>query len=133
MEFWLIQGTEKLRLPVPPPNYSIKRALNNSSVVVEGLGEISFIGAPKLAEIPPIESFFPSRIYSFCQYKTFPTPKECIALVEKWMASGKPIRYIVTGAINAECTLESFEYGERDGTGDVYFSLELKEYRAIIL
>ena len=133
MEFWLIQGNEKLQLPVPPPKYAIKRSQNNSTIVVEGLGEVSFIGKPKLAEIPIIESFFPNHIYPFSQYSGFPTPKECTDLIEKWMTSGKPIRYLVTGSINTECTIESFEYGERDGTGDVYFSLELKEYRTIIL
>ena len=133
MEFWLIQGSEKLQLPVPPPNYAIKRALNNSTVVVEGIGEVSFIGKQKLAEIPTIASFFPNQAYSFCQYSTFPTPKECTDLIEKWMASGKSIRYLVTGAINTECTIEDFEYGEQDGTGDVYFSLNLKEYRTITL
>lgn len=133
MEFWLTQGSESLRLPVPPPNYAIKKAINNSVIVVEGLGEVSFIGKPKLAEIPTIESFFPKRIYSFCQYKTFPNPKECIDLIEKWMLSGKPIRYLVTGALNIECSIEDFTYGQRDGTGDVYFSLSLKEYRTIAL
>lgn len=133
MEFWLIQGDEKLQLPVPPPAYSIKRSLNNSTVIVEGLGEVSFIGKAKLSEIPTIESIFPNQIYNFCQYSTFPTPKECTDLIEKWMSSGKPIRYLVTGAINTECTIEDFEYGERDGTGDVYFSLNLKEYKTITL
>jgi hypothetical protein len=133
MEYWLIQGNEKLQLPVPPPNYAFKRALNNSTIVVEGLGEISFIGKPKLAEIPPIESFFPNRNYSFCQYSTFPTPKDCIDLIEKWMLSGKSIRYIVTGVINTECSIEDFEYGERDGTGDVYFTINLKEHRIVVI
>lgn len=133
MEFWFKQGSESLQLPVPPPNYAIKKSLNNSTIVVEGLGEVSFIGKARLAEIPTIQSFFPKRVYSFCQYKTFPTPKECIDLIEKWMLSGKPIRYLVTGAINTECSIESFEYGVRDGTGDVYFSLELKEYKVIAL
>ena len=131
MEFWLMQDSEKLQLPVPPANYAIKRSLNNSTIVVEGLGEVSFIGKPKLAEIPTIESFFPAQAYSWCQYSAFPTPKECTDLIEKWIASGKPIRYLVTGAINTECSIEDFEYGERDGSGDVYFSLTLKEYRTI--
>ena len=134
MEFWLMQGTDKLQLPVPPANYAIKRALNNGVVVVEGLGEVSFIGKPKLAEIPTIDSFFPAQAYSFCQYSTFPTPKECTDLIEKWIASGLPIRYLVTGtSINTQCTIEDFQYGEQDGTGDVYFSLSLKEYRVITL
>jgi len=133
MEFWLIQNNEKLQLPVPPPDYSIKKSLNNSVIVVEGIGEVSFIGKPKLAEIPIIQTFFPNQVYGFCQYSTFPTTKEFIDLIEKWIASGNPIRYIVTNVINIECTIESFEYGEQDGTGDIYFSLELKEYKRIIL
>ena len=133
MEFWLIQNSEKLQLPVPPANYSIKKALDNSIWVVEGIGEVSSIGKSKLAEIPIIETFFPNQIYGFCQYSTFPTPEECTDLIEKWMASGNPIRYLVTDSINIECTIESFEYGEQDASGDVYFSLELKEYKRIVL
>lgn len=127
-----MQGSETLQLPVPPPNYSIKKALDNTSIIVEGIGEVSFIGKPKLAEIPAISSFFPSRYYSFCQYSTFPTPKECIDLIEKWMLSGNPIRYLITGtSLNTLCSIEDFEYGEQDGTGDVYFTLTLKEYKVI--
>lgn len=127
-----MQDSESLQLPVPPPSYAIKRALNNSVVVVEGIGEVSFIGKPKLAEIPPIDSFFPAKAYSFCQYTDFPTPKECTDLIEKWMLSGKPIRYLVTGtSLNTLCTIEDFQYGERDGTGDVNFSLTLKEYKIV--
>lgn len=134
MEFWLMQDSESLQLPVPPPSYSIKRALNNSVVVVEGIGEVSFIGKPKLAEIPTIEAFFPAQVYSFCQYTTFPSPKECTDLIEKWILSGNPIRYLVTGtSINTLCTIEDFQYGEQDGTGDVYFSLNLKEYKAVTI
>jgi len=134
MEFWLTQGSDSLHLPVPPDSYALKRALNNSSVVVEGIGEVSFIGKPKLAEIPPIISFFPVRYYSFCQYSTFPTPKSCTDLIEKWMNTGKPIRFFITGtSINLECTIEDFEHGEQDGTGDVYFTLTLKEYKTITL
>jgi len=134
MEFWLSQGTDSLQLPVPPSNYTIKRALNNGTVVVEGLGEVSFIGKPKLAEIPPIESFFPAQQYSWCQYSPIQTSKQCTDLIEKWIANRKSIRYLITDtSINIECTIESFEYGERDGTGDVYFSLSLKEYKTITL
>jgi nucleoid-associated protein YgaU len=100
--------------------------------MVEGFGEISFIGKPKLAEIAPIESFFPKQQYSFCQYTGFPAPQECVNLIEKWRLSGNPIRYIITDTlINILCTIESFEFKEQDGTGDIYFTLELKEYRLV--
>lgn len=133
MEFWLSQGMEKLQLPVPPQEYSVDRSANNETFEVEGFGEISFIGKTSLATAS-IESFFPNKAYSFCQYSNFPSPKECVALIEKWMHSGEPIRYMVTGtSINMECTIEKFEYSEKDGTRDIFFTLELKEYRRIAL
>jgi nucleoid-associated protein YgaU len=132
MEYWLIQDSDKLRLPVPPADYGIKTANNNSTFTVEGMGEVSFIGKPKLAEIEAISSFFPSQNYSFCQYTGFPTPSDCVTLIEKWRLSGKPIIYIITGTlVNILCSIESFEWKEQDGTGDIYFTLELKEYRVI--
>lgn len=132
MEFWLIQDSERLRLPIPPPNYKIKTANNNSSFLVEGLGEVSFIGKTKLAEITPITTFFPKQAYDFCQYPNFPQPWDCVNMIEKWRLSGKAIRYIITNTfINILCSIESFEFGEDNGTGDISFTLELKEYRMI--
>lgn len=134
MEFWLSQGTEKLRLPVPPPEYTVGRTLNNSAFMVENIGEVSFIGKSNLVTLPAIETFFPNHNYSFCQYSTFPKPNVCVTLINKWMNSGKPIRYVVTGtSINLECTIEGFEYKERDGTGNIYFALYLREHKRIIL
>lgn len=58
--------------------------------------------------------------------------EECINLLIKWKDSGRPIRVIVKGTtINYEMAIESLTYSEEDGTGDVYFSLELKEYKFI--
>ncbi len=131
-EFWLIQDNEAIRLPVPPSKYSIKSSLNNATFTVEGLGEVSFIGKPKLGEITPIESFFPNQKYDFVQYQGFRKPQDYVDLLQKWRLSGEPIRYIITGTnVNILCSIESFEYKEEDGTGDIYFTLELKEYRLI--
>lgn len=30
-----------------------------------------------------------------------------------------------------ECTIESFSWGEQDATGDIYYTLSLKEYKRI--
>jgi len=133
MEFWLKKSdNEKLQLPVPPSKYSITESVNSSTVNVLGLGEISFIGSAKLFAIPAIESFFPNQNYSFCQYTGFPSPQECVDLLSKWMSEGSVIRYIVTGTkLNIQCTIDSFQYGEEDGSGNITFTLQLKEYRKI--
>ncbi len=79
-----------------------------------------------------IQSFFPNQDYPFCLYTDYPKPYECIKLLLKWKESGRPIRVIVTETpINYAMAIESLSYSEVDGTGDVYFTLELKEYKFI--
>lgn len=129
MEFLLKQNEESLWLPVPPADFSIPREISTDTFDVEGFGEISFIGKRKLQTIS-INSFFPSEAYYFCQYTDFPEPYACVNLISNWQDSGIPIRLIISETgINMECSIERFEYGEKDGTGDVDFQLDLKEYR----
>lgn len=41
-----------------------------------------------------------------------------------------PVHVTVTGTnINMQATIETFNYSEQDGTGDVYYTIELKQYR----
>lgn len=131
MQFWLRQDNEFFWLPVPPEDFSIDKGLNNSTVVVEELGELSLIGSPKLSSIT-ISSIFPMQCYYFCQYKNIKAPYDCVKLIEKWIHSKRPIGLLITGTnINMTCTIESFTYGEKDGTRDVYFTIQLKEYKKL--
>lgn len=131
MEFWLNKDKEKFQLPVPPSNFDVTSAMNNTTITVENIGEINMLGRPKLKPIT-ISSFFPNQYYSFCQYSDFPQPYQCVDLIEKWKNSLKPVQLIITDTkVNMLCSIESFKYGEKDGTRDVYFTLELKEYKAL--
>ena len=47
----------------------------------------------------------------------------------KKMKKNGVIRFIVTPYINEEATIESFEWGEQDATGDVYYTIQIKKYR----
>ena len=131
MEFWLSfnNGAEKLQLPVPPNEFEVQTGLKNTVVNVNDSGDINLIGKRELDAIS-LSSFFPAQEYPFCQYRSFPPPYDCVQKFKSWMRSQKPIRLIITGTdINHAMAIESFKYGEKDGSGDVYFNLELKEYR----
>ncbi|MBC8579132.1 LysM peptidoglycan-binding domain-containing protein [Zhenhengia yiwuensis] len=133
MDYYLSfnNNEDRLQLPVIPSSFEITLPNQNTTVNINSIGEINLIGKAGLASIS-ISSFFPNQEYSFCLYKGFPKPSEFIKYILKWKESGKPIRLIVTGTpINYAMAIESFTYGEQDGTGDVYFTLELKEYRFI--
>lgn len=130
MEFWLSwqNNKERLRLPILPPSFQVEVDNLNTTININELGNIKLIGKSGLKKIA-IESFFPAQEYHFCEYMGFPLPYSCLGMIEGWRKSGKPIRLIVTDTpINLAMAIENFVYGEHDGSGDVYYTLELEEY-----
>ncbi|WP_332850046.1 phage baseplate protein, partial [Clostridioides difficile] len=106
-----------------------KAAVNSSSILK--IGEIATFGGVALKSIS-ISSFFPNKDYTFCDYTGFPSPYDCVNKIEKWMKEGFILRFTITETnINMEVIIEGFSYEERDGTRDVYFTLDLKEYKRI--
>ena len=133
MDYYLSfnNNKERIRLPVIPSYFEVTIPHQNTTVNINELGEINLIGKTGLVSMT-IESFFPNQQYSFCLYRDFQKPYEYIKQLLKWKDSGKPIRVIVTGTpINYAMAIESLIYSEVDGTGDVYFTLEVREYKFI--
>jgi len=130
LEIWLRQGRTKFRFAVLPSEYEVTDESGNTQVVINSLGEINLLGKRKLKKIS-FSSFFPKEKYSFCEYTTFAAPMECVKLIERMKNSGV-MRLIMTGTpVNMECTIENFTWGENDGTKDINFTLDFKEYRRI--
>ncbi|WP_054955052.1 LysM peptidoglycan-binding domain-containing protein [Paenibacillus dakarensis] len=134
-EFWLKfnNSAEEIWLPVNPESISVVSAHGYEDIEVSDIGEYTVIGSGRQKEFS-ISSFFP-RDYnaSYCEYPDIEDPWEYVKTIERWQRSGKPIRYIVTNTpINIAVTIRNFEYEERGGEpGDIYFTLDLKEYTFI--
>lgn len=130
MEIWLKQNSEEFRFAILPSEYEVTSESNNTPVIINSLGEINLIGKRKLKNIS-FSSLFPKQIYNMCQYTTFPEPQESVDIIER-MKDGGVVQLIMTGTpVNMECTIENFTWGENDGTKDINFSVELKEYRRV--
>ena len=118
MEIWLKQGKTNFRFAVLPSEYELTSESNNTQVIVNSLGEINLLGKRKLKNIS-FSSFFPKQKYSFCEYTTFPTPKESVKLIEKMKNNGV-LRLTMTGApVNMDCTIENFTWGENDNLSKI--------------
>ena len=116
-----------------PSSYKIGTSQQNTSENVHRKGEVNLLGERNLETIE-ISSFFPAKEYNFCQYKGFNTnPYTYINKIKKWARNKITPTFIMTGNVNFNKTvsIESFEYGEGDGTGDVTFTLNMKEYRTV--
>ncbi len=129
MEMWLKQGSRKLRFPVLPSGYTVSGGQTNTTVNINAIGEINLLGKKKLRNIS-FSSFFPYRTESYCEFSSIKSPKEYVDQLEKMKQKG-PMKLYISRSISLKVTIENLEYEERDGTGDIYFTLELKEYRKI--
>lgn len=131
MEFWLQKDNDsKLQLPVKPSEFNVNVANRNTVVNVLQIGDINLLGKTGLREIT-LSSFFPAKDYNFSNNSNRKKPKTYIKTLESWRKSGEPIRVIITGVLNMQCSIESFTYGEMDATGDIYYTIALKEYKKI--
>ena len=131
MEIYLGTDDDKIRFPVVPPSIGVNRSNNIDTQSVIKLGEVPIFNGTSLKTIE-LTSFFPNQEYNFCDYAGFMKPYEFSEKIQKWMYEGKPLRIIVTDSpTNMQCLIQQFDTVEQDGTRDLYFTLNLLEYRPI--
>lgn len=130
MNFW-IKHTEKDKfvLPVTPSSYDIDVAQKNTVVNVISKGEVNLLGKTGLKSVK-LSSFFPAQDYNFSNADR-KDPDYYVDKLESWRKSNTLIRFIISGVINIQCSIESFSWGQKDGTKDIYYDLTLKEYREV--
>lgn len=114
-------------IPVDPETFDVSVSNGNTTVNVINLGELNMIGKTGLKAIT-IASFFPAQAYDFNNIGASTDPYSYVTRVEQWRTSGKLCHVDVSGALSMDCLIQTFTYGERDGTGDVYYKIDLKEY-----
>lgn len=125
----LSDGVERFIFPVTPADISCSDGQNNKVVNIVHTGEVVVFGMLKARTIS-FSSFFPnpSRDYPFVVGDN-KTPTECRDLLKKWKENRKPVRLVIPSLeINLAVSIDTFDTKKRDNTGDVYFSIEFKEY-----
>ena len=131
MEIYLGTDTDKIRFPVVPSAIGVSRSNNIDTQSVLKLGEVPIFNGTSLKTIE-LTSFFPNQEYSFCDYTGFMKPYEFSDKIQKWLYQGTPVRIIITDSpTNMQCLIQQFDTVEQDGTRDLYFTLNLIEYRPI--
>ncbi len=126
MEVWL-KGSKRIRIPVLPPSYQVTSAQNDQTVTVIGLGEVILKGKRGLREIS-FSSFFPKHYDAdYCEFTNIKSPRSYVDIIEKMKRAGT-VKLIITGTpINFRCRIQTFDWGEDDGTGNISYTLTFKE------
>lgn len=132
MQVWL-KGSSPLRFPVLPSEYKVSGSKGIETVNINAIGEVDLEGMRGLRTVS-FSSFFPQHYdSSYCEFSRIKKPGRYIKQIEQIMSEGIT-RIIITGTpINFSCRISSFDYEENDGTGDINFSISLKEHRKIVI
>ena len=118
-------------LPVPPQSFEVQVKQKNETLAINNLGDINMIGKTGLKQVS-ISSFFPAQQYSFC-VSTAGDPYQQIETLNNLRTAGKPTKVSITGTnLSMDCTVDDLSWGEKDGSGDVYFSVTLREYVYVV-
>lgn len=123
-----------LQIPVNPEVISIDSPFNVNTVNIASLGDIAIAGERGLKTIS-FSSFFP-RDYNptYCEFEGGIEPFKWVEIIERWRDDRRNIRLIVGGTpLSIPVFVSSFTIEpERAGApGDIYYSIELTEFRAI--
>lgn len=126
-------GKKKVKIPVNPEEPVIQRPTNHKKYEVLGLGEIVVPKKPSLKTVS-WECFFPQDTGASYVNSGAREPEYYVDFFEKALEKEQVGRLVITRSgsydTNMKCLVASFETKDRGGEpGDVYYSLELEEYR----
>lgn len=121
-----------IKLPVMPSEFNVMSPQNNEVYETISQGDLKLIGLRGLKSIS-ISSFFPVKSYPFLRDRNL-RGWDYVNRIESWYDRRLPIRLTITNTpINLAMAIENFEYGPKDGTGDIYYTLNLEEFRFVNL
>lgn len=119
---------EMFILPINPAEFEFTEPHNNQRITLLNIGDVNLIGHRGLVS-GSLSSFFPSSRSPFARYADR-EPMEYIRLLKKWKSKPQPIRVIISDCdFNLAMSIDSLTYGHHEGDQDVYYILELSEYR----
>ena len=130
LTFSFLADGEELRLPVPPLPFGWGAGQSVRELTVNGTGTVYLPGDPAPVS-KPLDFLLPFGERPYSAPGSNPDPYTYVNKFSAWIRAGKIVRYVVPGVLNAQVILEEISYEERDGTGDVYAKLYLKEYKTL--
>ena len=125
----LAAGSSVVTFPVLPSELMVSVNTNHGTVNINNYGEYLMKGRTGLKSLT-LAGFFPAQDYPFAMMMM--SPYTYIAELEAMRTGGEVCQLTVSDTpISMPCLISSFKFGEKDGSGDVYYELGLMEYRYV--
>ena len=125
----LAAGSSVVTFPVLPSELMVSVNTNHGTVNINNYGEYLMKGRTGLKSLT-LAGFFPAQDYPFAMMTM--SPYTYITELESMRTGGEVCQLTVSDTpISMPCLISSFKFGEKDGSGDVYYELALTEYRYV--
>lgn len=137
--FFLKVENEVIQLPIPPSELTMKINGKNKVIELLNLGDVNILKNPGLTNIS-FKILLPGQKLPFAVYPNgFKMPEFYLGRFKTYIKNKRIIRFIVSRVApwgehlfdtNMLVSLENYTIEEKAGeAGDIYVSLELKEYK----
>ncbi|MGI6029761.1 MAG: LysM peptidoglycan-binding domain-containing protein [Candidatus Heteroscillospira sp.] len=121
----------ELTLPVTPSGYSWREGRRVETVELQESGEANLAGVMAMGSAT-LSVMLPSQLYPFCAPGASAEPGRYLRQLRAWMEAGTAVRFMVSGTgLNVPVLIEEISSGEQDGTGDIYASISLQQWRRL--
>ena len=117
---------QEMTLPVTPASYTVRKGKQVQTVDVYTLGAYT-VPTTDARESITMAVFLPSSNRSYCVQYT--EQSVILAWLLQQIENRAKLRFIVSGtAVNLPVYFTNLEYGEQDGTNDIYGTLTMQPY-----
>ena len=111
--------------PVLPSELMVSVNTNHGTVNINNFGDYLMMGKTGLRTLT-LSGFFPAQDYPFAMMGL--APYTYIAQLETMRTGDSVCQLTVSDTpLSMPCLISSFKFGEKDGSGDVYYELGLTE------
>lgn len=116
-----------IKFPVIPESVNVESKQDVETFKTIEQGELKLIGL-KGARVIKLNSFFPVKEYAFNKDNTY-KGMGYVDKIESWRNTRENM-YITISDINVSfnCVIDNFTYGIKDGSGDIYYDINIYEY-----
>lgn len=118
-------------MPVTPPDFTVAEGRAVETLDMTDTGQVNLPGLKSLFH-ERMEFLLPASDRNYTTGGWSGEPYTVADRLVEWSNNGDVLRFIVTDTpVNLPVLLGPVGHGQRDGTGDVYVTLELRQYREL--
>lgn len=126
-----VKTNQELIMPVTPPDFTVAEGRAVETLDMTDTGQVNFPGLKSLF-YEQMEFLLPASGRNYTTGGWTGEPYAVADRLVEWSNNGDVLRFIVTDTpVNLPVLLGPVGHGQRDGTGDVYVTLELRQYREL--